>query len=117
MAQLVWYIAQTRDTGNIKKLVESYHVMSKGGWVSDYGPIYPAEPHNQMRYWVKEWSGLEILDEDGPFWIPISGNWTSTPRFDCGQPPSPKMAEDRPRCSTGDRSGIVARPLICPRRS
>jgi hypothetical protein len=78
MAQLVWYIAQTRDTGEIKKLVESYHVFGKGGWVSDYGPIYPAEPHNRMRYWVKEWAGLEILDEDGPFWIPVSGNFSST---------------------------------------
>jgi hypothetical protein len=78
MAQLVWYIAQTMDTGSIKKLVEAYHVMNKGGWVSDYGPIYPAEPHNQMRHRVKEWAGLEILDEDGPFWIPVGGDWTST---------------------------------------
>jgi hypothetical protein len=79
VAQLVWYIAQTKDTGSAKKLVEAYHVYGKSGWVSDYGPIYPAEPHNQMRYWVREWAGLEILDEDGPYWIPFGGNWTSTP--------------------------------------
>ena len=77
MAQLMWYIAQTRDTGKIKKLVEAYYVMNQGGWVGKNGPIYPNEPFIQMRRQVQDWAGLELLDSDGPFWIPVSGDYTS----------------------------------------
>jgi hypothetical protein len=72
MAQLIWYIAQTKDTGKVKKLVESYDVYTGNwGWVSESGPVYLGEVYQHLRFHVEEWAGLQLLHEDGPYWIPF----------------------------------------------
>ena len=62
MAQLIWYVAQTRDTGNLKKVVEAHFIGYREGDLP--------HPIVQMERWVTEWAGLEILHRDGPYWVP-----------------------------------------------